>query len=133
MLGSAAWSGQRIATIIGAALLCTALSACGYFDSQSPFAPGILRAKAPDPPRPDSPPDAVTFVKEHQAEIFLGEVSGLKVGRPKLNGLHWEFCVFAFVKVATGSTSEVTLVVETSNGILESRRRADEHDRCDFT
>lgn len=121
------------APTIGAALLCIALSACGYFDAQSTFVPNILRARAPNPAQPDHPPNPAALVKEHQAEIFYGDVSGVKVGRPRLNGIHWEFCVFALVKGVTGLNSEATLVVETRNGLIESRRRAHEHDNCDLT
>jgi hypothetical protein len=123
---------MRLDIAIALAALSIGLSGCGTFDSEAYWFPESFRAKKYEPAAPDPEPDAAAFVKDHQSEIFFGEVSDVKVGRPKPNGLQWEFCVFGLVKGVTGVTSEATIVVETRNGRMESRRRATAMDNCEF-
>ena len=56
----------HIALITGGALL---LAGCGFADVRSPV-PEFMRAKAPDPPPLEAPPDIKTMLREKLDAVF---------------------------------------------------------------
>ena len=56
----------HIALMAGAALM---LAGCGFADIRSPV-PEFMRAKAPDPPPLEAPPDIKTMLREKLDAVF---------------------------------------------------------------
>ena len=89
--------GVHIALMAGAALM---LAGCGFADIRSPV-PEFMRAKAPDPPPLEAPPDIKTMLREKLDAVFTpaSHPTHVRVSEPRhnLRGPGWTACVKAEV------------------------------------
>jgi hypothetical protein len=119
--------------IAGAALT---LSACGLADSRTPLPlPDFMRAKAPDPPPIEQPPDVRGMVREKLDAVFVVQSNpqNVQVSEPhhELRGLGWSACVKAELTSATGKPlGEETYRISVNSGVITDRRRALPEDNC---
>src|ERR1700732_2154778 len=103
------------------------LAACGLADSRSPV-PEFMRAKAPEPPTPEPPPDVRQIVQERLESVFLASSSprNVRVSPPlhELHGSDWTACVQAETTSATGQPlGTQTYRITVSGGLIVDRRR----------
>src|SRR4249919_2228261 len=73
----------HIALMAGAALM---LAGCGFADIRSPV-PEFMRAKAPEPPPLEAPPDIKTMLKEKLDAVFTpaSRPTQVRVSEPRHN------------------------------------------------
>lgn len=121
----------HISLIAGAALT---LGGCGFGDVRAPL-PEFLRAKAPDPPPLESPPDVKRLLREKLDVVFLAASQPtnvrVTVPHPNLRGPGWTTCVKAEVTSVTGKPlGTQTYRVEISGGVIADRRQAEPEDTC---
>jgi hypothetical protein len=121
----------HIALIAGAAL---ALAGCGFADVRSPV-PEFMRAKAPEPPPLEPPPDVKRLLGEKLESVFLAasRPTGVRVSppRPELRGVGWTACVKAEVTSVTGKPlGTQTYRISISNGVIFDRRHVEAEDTC---
>jgi hypothetical protein len=121
----------HIALVVGAALT---LAGCGFADIRSPV-PEFMRAKAPDPPPLEPPPDIKRMLREKLDSVFTAasQPSHVRVSepRPNLRGPGWSACVKAEVISVTGKPlGTQTYRVEISNGVIADRRQIEPEDTC---
>jgi hypothetical protein len=121
----------HIALVVGAALM---LAGCGFADIRSPV-PEFMRAKAPDPPPLEPPPDIKRMLREKLDSVFTAasQPSHVRVSepRPNLRGPGWSACVKAEVISVTGKPlGTQTYRVEISNGVIADRRQIEPEDTC---
>jgi hypothetical protein len=121
----------HIALVVGAALT---LGGCGFADIRSPV-PEFMRAKAPDPPPLEPPPDIKRMLREKLDSVFTpaSQPSHVRVSepRPNLRGPGWSACVKAEVISVTGKPlGTQTYRVEISNGVIADRRQIEPEDTC---
>jgi hypothetical protein len=127
------WSIIRMTLMAGGAL---ALAGCGVADSRTPLPlPEFLRAKAPDPPPLEPPPDTGRLVREGLDKVFLASSNPQRVQvsppRHELRGPGWTACVRAELTSATGKPlGEETYRITISGGAIVDRRRAEPEDTC---
>jgi hypothetical protein len=123
--------------IVHAALMAAGalgLAACGLADSRSPV-PEFMRAKASDPPPPESPPDARQLVREKLDSVFINTSNPrqVRVSPPHrdLHGSGWTTCVRAELTSVMGKPlGTETYYVTISSGVIIDRRRAVAEDNC---
>jgi hypothetical protein len=121
----------HIALMAGAALT---LAGCGFADIRSPV-PELMRAKAPDPPAPEPPPDVKRLLKEKLDSVFTvaSQPTDVRVSppRPNLRGPGWTACVKAEVLSVTGKPlGTQTYRVEISGGVIADRQKVEAEDSC---
>jgi hypothetical protein len=120
-------------TMAGTALT---LSACGLADSRTPLPmPDFMRAKPPDPPPLEQPPDIRRMVRERLDQVFVAQSNPQQVQvsepRHELRGLGWSACVKAELTSATGKPlGEETYRISINSGVIVDRRRALPEDNC---
>ena len=94
--------GIHIALMAGAAL---ALAGCGFADIRSPV-PEFMRAKAPEPPPLEAPPDVKTMLRDKLDAVFTpaSRPTQVRVSEPRhnLRGPGWTACVKAEVVSVIG-------------------------------
>jgi hypothetical protein len=121
----------HIALVAGAALT---LGACGFADVRAPV-PEFMRAKAPDPPPLEPPPDVKRLLKEKLDSVFMAasQPTNVRVSgpRPNLRGPGWTACVKAEVVSVTGKPlGTQTYRIEISEGVIADRRQTEPEDTC---
>ena len=117
--------------IAGGALL---LAGCGLADVRSPV-PEFMRAKAPDPPPLEAPPDVKRLLSEKLDSVFTpaSRPTGVRVSapRPELRGAGWTACVKAELVSVTGKPlGTQTYRISISNGLIADRHRVEADDSC---
>ncbi|MET0674628.1 MAG: hypothetical protein ABW175_02410 [Bradyrhizobium sp.] len=110
------------------------LGGCGFGDVRAPL-PEFMRAKAPDPPSPEPPPDVKRLLRERLDAVFLAasQPTNVRVSepRPNLRGPGWTACVKAEVTSVTGKPlGTQTYRVEISGGLIADRRQVEPEDTC---
>ena len=121
----------HIALIVGGALV---LAGCGLADVRSPV-PEFMRAKAPDPPPLEAPPDIKTMLREKLDAVFTqaSRPTQVRVSEPRhnLRGPGWTACVKAEVISVTGKPlGTQTYRIEISDGVISDRRQVEADDTC---
>jgi hypothetical protein len=121
----------HIALIAGGALL---LAGCGFTDMRSPV-PEFMRAKAPEPPPLEAPPDLKRLLGEKLDSVFLpaSRPTAVRVSppRPELRGVGWTACVKAETTSVTGKPlGTQTYRISISNGVISDRRHVEVEDTC---
>lgn len=121
----------HIAMVASAAV---ALGGCGFGDVRAPL-PEFMRAKAPDPPTPEAPPDVKRLLREKLDAVFLAasQPTNVRVSAPRhnLSSPGWTTCVKAEVLSVTGKPlATQTYRVEISGGVIADRRQAETEDGC---
>ena len=121
----------HIALMAGAALM---LAGCGFADVRSPL-PEFMRAKAPEPPALEPPPDVKRMLKEKLDSVFTpaSQPTDVRVSQPhpNLRGPGWTACVKAEVVSVTGKPlGTQTYRVEISGGVIADRRQIEPEDTC---
>jgi hypothetical protein len=122
--------------VLGAVMAGGALTlmGCGLADSRSPV-PEFMRAKAPEPPPPELPPDLKQLLHERLESVFLTTSYPHHVQiTPPLHDLHgsgWTACVRAELTSATGQPlGTQTYRITISGGVIVDRRRVETDDTC---
>ena len=120
-----------MALIAGGALL---LTGCGFTDARSPV-PEFMRAKAPEPPPLEAPPDVKRLLSEKLDSVFVAasNPTGVQVStpRPELRGTGWSACVKAGVTSVTGKPlGTQTYRISIANGTIYDRQRVEADDTC---
>jgi hypothetical protein len=121
----------HMALVAGAALL---LAGCGFADSRSPV-PEFMRAKTPEAPPSEPPPDVKQLVREKLDSVFVASSypQHVRVSAPRheLEGLGWTACVRAELTTATGKPfGTQTYRITISGGAVIDRRRIEGDDTC---
>ena len=121
----------HIALMAGAALM---LAGCGFADIRSPV-PEFMRAKAPDPPPLEAPPDIRTMLREKLDAVFTpaSRPTQVRVSEPRhnLRGPGWTACVRAEVVSVIGKPMGTqTYRIEISDGVISDRRQVEADDTC---
>jgi hypothetical protein len=121
----------HMALIAGGALL---LTGCGFTDARSPV-PEFMRAKAPEPPPLEAPPDVKRLLGEKLDAVFVAasHPTGVQVSapRPELRGAGWTACVKADVVSVTGKPlGTQTYRISIANGAIYDRQRVEGDDTC---
>ena len=121
----------HIALMAGAALM---LAGCGFADIRSPV-PEFMRAKAPDPPPLEAPPDIKTMLREKLDAVFTpaSRPTQVRVSEPRRNlrGPGWTACVKAEVVSVIGKPlGTQTYRIEISDGVISDRRQVEAEDTC---
>lgn len=119
------------ALVAGAALL---LGGCGFGDVRAPL-PEFMRAKAPELPSLEPPPDVKRVLKEKLDSVFMAasQPANVRVSepRPNLRGPGWTACVKAEVMSVTGKPlGTQTYRVDISGGMIADRRQIEPEDTC---
>ena len=115
----------HIALMAGAALM---LAGCGFADIRSPV-PEFMRAKAPEPPPLEAPPDIKTMLREKLDAVFTQASRPTQVRvsepRPNLRGPGWTACVKAEVVSVIGKPlGTQTYRIEISDGVIRIAGRS---------
>ena len=123
--------GVHIALVAGAAMT---LAGCGFADIRSPV-PEFMRAKAPDPPALEPPPNVKRMLKDRLDSVFTAasQPSNVRVSepRPNLRGPGWTACVKAEVVSVTGKPLGTQIYrIEISDGVIADRRQIEPEDTC---
>jgi hypothetical protein len=121
----------HIALIAGGALL---LAGCGFTDSRSPV-PEFMRAKAPDPPPLEAPPDVKRLLTQKMDAVFTAasHPTGVRVSTPRhdLRGPGWTACVQAELTSVMGKPlGTQTYHITITEGVIADRRRVEGEDTC---
>ena len=121
----------HMALIAGGAL---ALAGCGFADVRSPV-PEFMRAKAPEPPPLEAPPDVKRLLSEKLDSVFMAasHPTAVRVSppRPELRGVGWTACVKAELTSVTGKPlGTQTYRISIANGVISDRRRVEAEDTC---
>jgi hypothetical protein len=121
----------HMALIAGGAVL---LAGCGFADVRSPV-PEFMRAKAPEPPPLEPPPDVKRLLSEKLESVFVAtsHPTGVQVSapRPELRGAGWTACVRADVVSVTGKPlGAQTYRISIANGAIYDRQRVEGDDTC---
>ena len=115
--------------------LALVLAGCGFADVRSPV-PEFMRAKEPDPPPLDAPPDVRRLVHENLDAVFVANSlpHDVRVSAPhhEVRGTGWTACVRAEVNSATGKPiGAQTWRITIDGGAIIDRRRVDADDNCE--
>ena len=110
------------------------LAGCGFADIRSPV-PEFMRAKAPDPPPLEPPPDLKRLLKEKLDSVFTAasQPTNVRVSapRPNLRGPGWTACVKAEVVSVTGKPLGTQIYrIEISDGLIAGRQKVEAEDSC---
>jgi hypothetical protein len=121
----------HMALIAGSALL---LAGCGFADVRSPV-PEFMRARAPEPPPLEPPPDVKRLLGEKLDAVFLAasHPTAVRVSppRPELRGAGWTVCVKAELTSVNGKPlGTQTYRISISNGVIFDRRQVEADDTC---
>ena len=121
----------HMALIAGGALV---LAGCGLADVRSPV-PEFMRAKAPEPPPLEAPPDVKHLLSEKLDAVFMAasHPTGVRVSppRPGLRGTGWSACVKAEVTSVMGKPlGTQTYRITISNGVISDPRHVEGEDTC---
>lgn len=114
---------MKIQTVIVLCVLGTTLGGCGASDLTDKFIPSVLKSKDNYQPPGDPEPDVAQLVKSNPASVFLGNVSNLRVGKPRLNGSHWEGCASAITADVSGHPFETVVAFPIESGRIGARYR----------
>ena len=111
-----------------------ALAGCGFTDARSPV-PGFMRARAPEPPPPEAPPDVRRIVAEKLDSVFTAasQPRQVRVSAPRhdLRGSGWTACVKAELTSVNGKPlGTQTYRISISNGAIFDRRHVEADDTC---
>jgi hypothetical protein len=116
------------------AAVVLALAGCGFGDARAPL-PEFMRAKAPEPPPPETPPDVKRILAEKLDAVFTAasQPRQVQVSAPQhdLRGPGWTACVKAELTSVTGKplgmqTYRITIV----DGAVSDRRHIETDDNC---
>jgi hypothetical protein len=126
------WGRLHIAATTIAAL---ALTGCGFADSRSPVVPEFMRAKAPDPPPLETPPDVKRLVAEKLDSVFTSasHPTHVQVSAPlhDLRGRGWTACVRAELTSVMGKPLGMqTYRITITEGVIADRQHVDADDTC---
>jgi hypothetical protein len=121
----------HMALMVGGAL---ALAGCGLADSHS-FMPELIRAKAPEPPPPEAPPDLKRLIGTKLDAVFTAasHPTGVRVSTPRhdLRGPGWTACVQAELTSVMGKPlGTQTYHITITEGVIADRRRVEAEDTC---
>src|SRR4029077_14812523 len=121
----------HIALMLAAAL---ALTGCGFADSHSPL-PGFMRAKEPEPPPLEAPPDVKRLVGAKLESVFTAasRPTHVEVSHPLHDprGLGWTACVRAELTSVTGTPlGTQTYRISINEGVILDRRHVEANDTC---
>jgi hypothetical protein len=121
----------HMALMAGGALV---LAGCGFADVRSPV-PEFMRAKAPEPPPLEAPPDVKRLLSEKLDSVFVAasRPTAVRVSapRPELRGVGWTACVKAETTSVTGKPlGTQTYRISISNGVISDRRHVEPEDTC---
>jgi hypothetical protein len=120
----------HIAYLVGLALT---LAGCGLSDVRAPV-PEFMRAKAPDPGPPESPPDVKRIVRDRLESIFTtaSRPTAVRVSVPLREpvGAGWTACVRADLNSVTGTPLTQTYRLTIAGDMIVERRRVEEEDTC---
>jgi len=121
----------RLALTVGGAI---ALAGCGLADSRSPV-PEFMRAKAPEPPPLEAPPDVKMLLHEKLDSVFTAasHPTHVQVSPPRhdLRGPGWTACVKAEVTSVTGKPLGMqTYRIMIAEGVIQDRQRIEGEDTC---
>lgn len=121
----------HIALVAGAALV---LAGCGFADIRAPV-PEFMRAKVPDPPPLEPPPNLKRILKEKLDSVFVAasQPTNVRVSepRPNLRGAGWTACVKAEIVSVTGKPlGTQTYRIEIADGMIADRRQIEPEDTC---
>jgi hypothetical protein len=121
----------RIALIMGLPLV---LAGCGLADSRAPV-PEFMRAKEPEPPPLEAPPDVKRLVGEKLDSVFVStsNPTRVQVSQPLHDprGPGWTACVRAELTSVTGQPlGTQTYRIFIHEGVIADRRRVDADDNC---
>ena len=110
------------------------LAGCGFADVRSPV-PEFMRAKAPELPLPEAPPDVKRLLSEKLDSVFTAASRPTAVrvspARPELRGAGWTACVKAELTSVTGKPlGTQTYRIAISNGVIYDRRQVEAEDTC---
>ena len=122
----------HIALLAGGALM---LAGCGFADSRSPV-PEFMRAKAPEPPPLEAPPDVKLLVREKLDSVFTpaSHPTHVRVSAPRrdLRGPGWTACVKAELTSVMGKPlGTQTYRVSIRDGVIDDRQHIEAEDTCD--
>jgi hypothetical protein len=116
--------------------LAVALAGCGFVDSRTPLPmPAFLRAREPEPPPLEAPPDVKRLVSEKLDSVFVStsRPANVRVSQPLHDprGLGWTACVRAELTSVVGQPlGTQTYRVFINEGAIADRRRAEGDDTC---
>jgi hypothetical protein len=121
----------HIALMLAAAL---ALTGCGFADSHSPL-PGFMRAREPEPPPLEAPPDVKRLVGAKLDSVFTAasRPTHVEVSHPLHDprGLGWTACVRAELTSVTGTPlGTQTYRISINEGVILDRRHVEANDTC---
>lgn len=121
----------HIALMAGGALT---LASCGMADVRSPV-PEFMRAKAPEPPPLEAPPDLQRMLGEKLDSIFMSasRPTNVRVSEPRHNprGPGWTACVKAELTSVIGKPlGTQTYRIMIADGVITDRRQAEAEDTC---
>lgn len=110
------------------------LAGCGIADSRSPV-PEFMRAKAPEPPPLEAPPDIKMLLHEKLDSVFTAasHPTHVQVSPPRhdLRGPGWTACVKAEVTSVTGKPLGMqTYRIMIADGVILDRQRIEGEDTC---
>jgi hypothetical protein len=110
------------------------LAGCGIADSRSPV-PEFMRAKAPEPPPLEAPPDVKMLLHEKLDSVFTAasHPTHVQVSPPRhdLRGPGWTACVKAEVTSVTGKPLGMqTYRIMIAEGVIQDRQRIEGEDTC---
>jgi hypothetical protein len=111
-----------------------ALAGCGFTDARSPV-PEFMRAKAPEPPPAEAPPDVRRIVAEKLDSVFTAasQPRQVRVSPPRhdLRGSGWTACVKAETTSVTGKPlGTQTYRITITDGVVSDRRQIEAEDNC---
>jgi hypothetical protein len=111
-----------------------ALAGCGFTDARSPV-PEFMRARAPEPPPPEAPPDVRRIVAEKLDSVFTAasQPRQVRVSPPRhdLRGSGWTACVKAETTSVTGKPlGTQTYRITITDGVVSDRRQIEADDIC---
>ena len=123
----------HMALMTGGALL---LASCGLADVRSPV-PEFMRAKAPEPPPLEAPPDVKRMLGEKLDSVFTAASRPTQVRvstpRPSLRGSGWTACVRAELTSVTGQPlGTQTYRITIADGVISDRRHVEAEDNCEI-
>jgi hypothetical protein len=112
-----------------------ALTGCGFADSRSPMVPEFMRAKAPDPPPVETPPDVKRILGEKLDSVFTSasHPTHVQVSAPlhDLRGRGWTACVRAELTSVMGKPLGMqTYRITITEGVIADRQHVEADDTC---
>ena len=122
--------------LVHMALMAAALAVagCGFTDARSPV-PDFMRAREPEPPPLEAPPDVKRIVGEKLDSVFTAASlpKQVRVSAPHhdLRGTGWTACVKAETTSVTGKPlGTQTYRITITNGAVSDRRQIEADDNC---